>query len=285
MMSRASFLVTLPLLAILSIGLVPLVTILAWSFWTWDPDTYWIKPDPSLAGYTAILAAGRWTVLLSTLHKAMLAAVLCLVAAYPLAYAIHFLAGRRMKLLLMAAITIPFFTSYLIRAFSWRLVLGRTGPVNTLLVDSDLVAEPLDWLLFSDFAVMVGLVASYMPFAAFPLLLAMRRVEPSFLAAAQDLGAGFWHIVRTILVPLTRSGLFAGFLFVFVMVVGSSTEVQMLGGAGASIVSVMVNDVMRVANFPLAFAISTVVLVVLFSLVLLGNWAFRLSRLFEDAAS
>jgi putative spermidine/putrescine transport system permease protein len=284
-MSRATLLVALPLLAILLIGLAPLVTILVWSFWTWDPDTYWIKPDPSLAGYAAILVAGRWTVLLGTLGKALLASVLCLVAAYPLSYAIHFLAGRRMALLLMAAITIPFFTSYLIRAFSWRLVLGRTGPVNTLLVDSGIVAEPLDWLLFSDFAVMVGLVASYMPFAAFPLLLSMRRVEPSFLAAAQDLGAGFWRTVGTILVPLTLPGLFAGFLFVFVMVVGSSTEVQMLGGAGATIVSVMVNDVMRVANFPLAFAISTMVLMFLFAMVLIGNWAFRLSRLFEDTAS
>jgi putative spermidine/putrescine transport system permease protein len=284
-MLRTSSLIALPLAAIVLIGLAPLLTILVWSFWTWDPNTYWIKPDPSFGGYLAILDAGRWTVLLDTLGKAFLAAVLCLVTAYPLAYAIHFLSGRRMALLLMAAITIPFFTSYLIRAFSWRLVLGRTGPLNTFLVDMGVVSEPLDWLLFSDFAVMVGLVASYMPFAAFPLLLSMRRVEPSYLAAAQDLGAGFWRIFRTILVPLTFPGLFAGFLFVFVMVVGSSTEVQMLGGAGASIVSIMVNDVMRVANFPLAFAISTIVLIILFAMVLVGNRLFRLSRLFEESAS
>jgi putative spermidine/putrescine transport system permease protein len=284
-MSRAPSLIALPLVAILLVGLAPLLTILVWSFWTWDPNTYWITPDPSLAGYAAILDAGRWTVLLDTMVKALLAALLCLVFAYPLAYVIHFLAGRRTSLLLMAAITIPFFTSYLIRAFSWRLVLGRTGPLNTFLQDAGLISEPLDWLLFSDFAVMVGLVASYMPFAAFPLLLSMRRVEPSYLAAAQDLGAGFWRTLRTIILPLTFPGLFAGFLFVFVMVVGSSTEVQMLGGAGASIVSIMVNDVMRVANFPLAFAISTIVLVILFGMVLMGNRVFRLSRLFEGTAS
>jgi putative spermidine/putrescine transport system permease protein len=284
-MSRAASLIALPLVVMLLVGLAPLLTILVWSFWTWDPNTYWIKPDPSLAGYAAILQAGRWTVLLDTMGKALLAALLCLVFAYPLAYVIHFLAGRRTSLLLMAAITIPFFTSYLIRAFSWRLVLGRTGPLNTFLQQTGLISEPLDWLLFSDFAVMVGLVASYMPFAAFPLLLSMRRVEPSYLAAAQDLGAGFWRTVRTIILPLTFPGLFAGFLFVFVMVVGSSTEVQMLGGAGASIVSIMVNDVMRVANFPLAFAISAIVLVILFAMVLIGNRIFRLSRLFEGAAS
>lgn len=199
-----------------------------------------------------------------------------------MAYAIHFMARPSMAALLMALITIPFFTSYLIRAFSWRLVLGRNGPVNDGLLALGLVDAPLDWLLFSNFAVMVGPVASYLPFAAFPLILAMRRVEPNLLTAVQDLGAGFWRIFATVLLPLMLSGVFAGFLFVFVMVVGSSTEVQMLGGAGASIVSVMINDVMRVANFPLAFAISTVVLTLLLALVLIGNGLFQLARLFED---
>ncbi|MGQ0565513.1 MAG: ABC transporter permease [Gemmobacter sp.] len=170
--------------------------------------------------------------LLDTLAKAAFGAGLCVGLAYPLAYAIHFLAGRRLALLLMAAITVPFFASYPIRAFSWRLVLGRNGPINTALVQSGITDAPVDGLLFSDFAVMVGLVASYMPFAAFPLLLAMRRISPGHLAAAQDLGAGFWHCIRTIAVPLTLPGLFAGFLFVFAMIAGSSTEVQMLGGRG-----------------------------------------------------
>jgi ABC-type spermidine/putrescine transport system permease subunit I len=281
-MQRAILLVSVPALVILVLGLAPLVTVVVWSFWTWDPQTYWITPDPSLAGYAAILDAGRWTVLVATLAKALLASGLCLVMGYPLAYAIQFMARPRLAMVLTALITIPFFTSYLIRAFSWRLFLGRTGPVNDALTGLGLVEAPLDWLLFSNFAVMVGLVASYLPFAVFPIMLAMRRVEPNLLAAAQDLGAGFWRILATVLLPLTLSGVFAGFLFVFVMVVGSSTEVQMLGGAGASIVSVMINDVMRVANFPLAFAISTVVLAVLLLLVLIGNRLFRLAKLFED---
>jgi ABC-type spermidine/putrescine transport system permease subunit I len=223
-------------------------------------------------------------VIFTTLAKAFASAVLCLLIAYPTAYAVHFLAGRRLSITLLALITIPFFTSYLIRSFSWRLVLGRAGVINSLLQDFGIVDAPVDWLLFSNFAVLIGLVASYLPFATFPLLLSMRRVDPTYLAAAQDLGAGFWNSLTTILIPLTRSGIFAGFLFVFVMVVGSSTEVQMLGGAGASIVSVMINDVMRVANYPLAFAISTIVLVVIFGFVLIGNRIFGLASLFEDQA-
>lgn len=278
----SSVLMTPPLLAILAFGLVPLTIVVVWSFWSWDPSTYWIKPDLSLLGYAGILEAGRWTVIVSTLAKAFGTALLCLLIAYPTAYAVHFLAGRRLSILLLALITIPFFTSYLIRSFSWRLVLGRTGVLNTWLQDLGITNAPLDWLLFSNFAVIVGLVASYLPFATFPLLLSMRRVDPTFLAAAQDLGAGFWKSLTSILLPLTMSGIFAGFLFVFVMVVGSSTEVQMLGGAGASIVSVMINDVMRVANYPMAFAISTIVLIVIFGLVLIGNRIFGLASLFED---
>lgn len=271
-----------PLLAILAFALVPLIVVVVWSFWSWDPVTYWIKPDLSLAGYAGILEAGRWTVIVSTLVKAFGTALLCLLIAYPTGYAIHFLAGRRLNVILLALITIPFFTSYLIRSFSWRLVLGRTGIINDWLQGVGIIDAPLDWLLFSNFAVIVGLVASYLPFAIFPLLLSMRRVDPTYLAAAQDLGAGFWKGLTTILLPLTKSGIFAGFLFVFVMVVGSSTEVQMLGGAGASIVSVMINDVMRVANYPMAFAISTIVLAVIFGLVLIGNRIFGLASLFED---
>ena len=275
-------LMSAPVLAIALLGIAPLVVVVAWSFWAWDPSTYWIKPELSFAGYAGILEAGRWTVILSTMFKAALTAIICLLIAYPTAYAVQFLASRRLAMIMLALMTIPFFTSYLIRSFSWRLVLGRTGVINTFLQDIGLTSAPIDWLLFSDFAVIVGLVASYLPFATFPLILSMQRVDPVLISAARDLGAGFWTVLRTVLLPLTRSGIFAGFLFVFVMAVGSSTEVQMLGGAGASIVSVMISDVMRVANFPLAFAISTVVLVVIFGLVLIGDRRLGLARLFED---
>lgn len=279
---RRVLLIVPPLAVVIILGVVPLALVVVWSFWTWDPATYWIKPDFSLAGYAAILDAGRWGVILSTLAKSFSAALLCCLFAYPLAYAIHVMSSPRLRMWLLTLMTIPFFTSYLIRAFSWRLVLGRTGAINTLLQTLHITDAPLDWLLFSNFAVMIGFIASYLPFAVFPLLLSMRRVDPDLMAAARDLGAGFWRAFFTVLVPLTYAGLFAGFLFVFVMVAGSSTEVQMLGGAGASIVSVMINDVMRVANYPLAFAISVVMLATIFGMVLIGNSIFKLSGLFEE---
>ncbi|WP_371171644.1 ABC transporter permease [Aliiroseovarius sp. 2305UL8-7] len=270
------------MLMILALGIVPLAVVLVWSFWAWDPATYWIKPELSFDAYAAIGEAGRWKVLIATFVKSAAAAVFCVLVGYPAALAIHFVASRRWAFILMAAFTIPFFTSYLIRAFSWRLVLGRKGLVNNTLMELGLIADPLDWLLFSDFAVMVGLVASYLPFVVFPILLSLSRVEPNYLAASQDLGAGFWTMLGTVILPLSKPGIFAGFLFVFVMAAGSSTEVKMLGGAGASMISIMITDVMRVVNFPLAFAISAVTLVALFAVVLIGERIFGLTRLFED---
>ncbi|MZR29840.1 ABC transporter permease [Sneathiella litorea] len=282
-MNRTVLLLATPAIAVIGLlCLAPLVLVVVWSFWTWDPSTYWIKPDLSFAAYEAIFEAGRWKVLLDSIIKALLTGLICLVIGYPAAYCIHFLAGNRSAFLLMGLFTIPFFTSYLIRSFSWRLVLGRNGMVNSTLMSTGLIDEPIEWLLFSDFAVIVGLVASYLPFVIFPLLLSMRKVEKSVLQASLDLGASFFQTLRTVLLPLTKAGCFAGFLFVFVMSLGSSTEVKMLGGAAASMISVMINDVMRVVNFPLAFAISSVVILFLLILLYVGNRHLKLAKLFED---
>ncbi len=156
---RRTLLIAPPLAVVTLLGVVPLALVFVWSFWTWDPSTYWIKPELSFAGYGAILDAGRWTVILSTLVKSFGAALLCSLLAYPLAYAIHVMSGPRVQMLLLALMTIPFFTSYLIRSFSWRLVLGRTGIINETLQALHVTSAPLDWLLFSNFAVMIGFIA------------------------------------------------------------------------------------------------------------------------------
>jgi len=137
-------------------------------------------------------------------------------------------------------------------------------------------------LLFSDFAVVLGMVAAYLPFAIIPMVLVFARIEHSVIRASQDLGAGFWMMFSSIVLPLIMPGIIAGFLFVFVVAVGTSMEIQLLGGAGASSISIMINDVMRVVNFPLSFAIATVVVIFLIVLIIIADRMLKLSRLFED---
>jgi putative spermidine/putrescine transport system permease protein len=272
----------LPVLIVLAaLSFAPLAIIFVWSFWTWDPSTYWIRPNLSVESYAALFTTGRVDVLVRSFVLALLAASLSTLMGYPIAYYMHRLARPRTTFLLLLLFTIPFFTSYIIRTFSWRFVLGRYGFVNSVLLWLHLVDHPLEWLLFSDFAVEVGLLASYFPFVIFPMLLAFRRVEPSMFKVSQDLGAGFWETLWYIVLPLTKSGIFAGFLFVFVLGLGSAVEVQILGGAGASMISIMINDVMRVVRFPLAFAISSTVILLLVGLLLIGTRFLGLSRIFE----
>lgn len=278
----AVFLALPSLVVFVGIGLIPIALIATWSLWSFDPDTYWIKPVWSLASYAALLDNGRATVLLRTAGLAALTATASTLLAVPAATLVGLLSGPRRAALLVALFTIPFFTSSLVRAFAWRLVLGREGIINNVLISVGVVHTPVEWLLFSDFAVVLGMIAAYLPFAIIPMVLVFARIEPSVIRASQDLGAGFWMMFSTIVLPLIMPGIVAGFLFVFVIAVGTSMEIQLLGGAGASSISIMINDVMRVVNFPLAFAIATVVVIFLIALIIIANRTLKLSRLVED---
>src|SRR6267154_124137 len=261
---RAAFFLALPSLVVfIGIGFVPLALVAIWSLWSFDPDTYWIKSVWTLASYAGLLKSGRADVLLQTTGLAALTATASTLLAVPAATVIGLLSGPRRAALLLALFTIPFFTSGLVRAFAWRLVLGREGVVNATLMS-------------------LGIVAAYLPFAVIPTVLAFARIDRSVIHASQDLGAGFWTTFSTIILPLIMPGIVAGFLFVFVVAIGTSMEVQLLGGAGASSISIMINDVLRVVNFPLAFAIATVVITLLIVLIAIANHALGLSRLFES---
>jgi putative spermidine/putrescine transport system permease protein len=283
---RATFLLALPAFAVfISIGFVPLAFVAVWSLWSFDPDTYWIKPVWSLASYAAILKNGRAAVLLQTAGLAALTATISTLLAVPAATIIGLLSGPRRATLLLALFTIPFFTSGLVRAFAWRLVLGREGIVNNGLISLGVVRTPVEWLLFSDFAVVLGMVAAHLPLAIIPIVMAFARIENSVIRAGQDLGAGFWTMFSSIVLPLIMPGVLAGFLFVFVVAIGTSMEIQLLGGAGASSIAIMINDVLRVVNFPLAFAISTVVAILLIAVIIVADRALEFSRLFEDRSA
>jgi len=283
--SPAAFYLALPTyLIVLALAVAPLALLVFWSFWRYDPATYWIKPDFSFDAYRTIVTSGRLQVIIKTARIAATTTALALLLSYPIAYFMHRLAGARLRALLSLLFLVPFFTSYIVRTFAWRLILGRLGLVNTMLQTLGVIRRPLEWLLFDEFAVQVGLLASYLPFMIFPILLSMTRIEGSVLEASEDLGASWWQTLRHVVIPLTAPGIFAGSLFVFVMALGSSVEVQLLGGAAASMIAIMIMDVMRVLNFPLAFAISTLVLALLVALLVIGNRYLGLSALFRSVS-
>ncbi|HEV8340262.1 MAG TPA: ABC transporter permease [bacterium] len=282
---RTTALLSLPvLLAVAGLAVLPLVMIVIWSFWRWDPSIYWMRPAFALDAYGSVFGTDRFVVMVRTVRLAVVTAALALFLGYPVALFMERFAASRQRNVLMLLFLVPFFTSYVVRTFAWRLILGRTGLLNTLLIRLGVLSDPLEWLLFSEFSVQVGLLASYLPFMIFPLLLSFGRIDRSFIEASEDLGASFSQTFRHVILPLSAPGVFAGFLFVFVMALGSSVEVQFLGGAAQSMIAIMIQDVMRVLNFPLAFAISTSVIVLLVALLILGSRILGLDRLFSSMA-
>jgi ABC-type spermidine/putrescine transport system permease subunit I len=282
---RTTALLSLPvLLTVAGLAILPLVMIVIWSFWRWDPSIYWMRPAFALDAYRSVFGTDRFVVMVRTVRLAVVTAALALFLGYPVALFMERFAASRQRNVLMLLFLVPFFTSYVVRTFAWRLILGRTGLLNTLLIRLGVLSDPLEWLLFSEFSVQVGLLASYLPFMIFPLLLSFGRIDRSFIEASEDLGASFSQTFRHVILPLSAPGVFAGFLFVFVMALGSSVEVQFLGGAAQSMIAIMIQDVMRVLNFPLAFAISTSVIVLLVALLILGSRILGLDRLFSSVA-
>jgi putative spermidine/putrescine transport system permease protein len=283
---RPAFLLSLPaLIVLIGIGLIPLVLTAFWSFWSFDQETYWMKPVLTLDSYRALADTGRLPVFVRTTGLAALSAAFCTILAFPTSIVIGLMSRPRSAATLMVLFTMPFLTSGLIRSFAWRLVLGRAGIVNSALVGLGLVDQPIEWLLFSNFAVTVGMIAAYLPFAVVPMVLVLARIEPSVIRASQDLGAGSWTTLRRIVLPLAMPGVIAGFLFVFVVALGTSTEIQLLGGAGDSSIAIMINDVMRVVDFPLAFAIATAVVFFMSVILLLADRMLQLSRIFGELGS
>ncbi|MBA7542898.1 hypothetical protein ES705_35223 [subsurface metagenome] len=268
-----------PALFVIILGVFPLVLIIIWSFW--EPTTYWIKPDLTIAAYEKFITLERYVTFLKTLRVSFTVTLLALIIGYPIAYFIRKIVNERYRNVLLFAFIIPFFLSYIVRVFSLRLILGRYGVINNILVWMGLISEPLEGLLFSEVAVHIGLLSSYLPFMIFPIVLSIERVGESTIEASQDLGATFIHTLIRVIIPLTKPGIFAGCIFVFVSSLGSTVEWDLLGGVGEFATPQMLDSLMTALKFPSAFAISALTLAITMGALVLGFKFAKIGELFE----
>jgi len=144
-----------------------------------------------------------------------------------------------------------------------------------------LISTPIEVLLFNEVAVHIGLLSSYLPFMIFPIVLSIERVGDSTVEASQDLGATFFQTVIKIIIPLTKPGIFAGCIFVFVSSLGSTVEWDLLGGVSELSTQQMLDSLMAALKFPSAFAISTLILAITMVALLLGFKYAKIGELFE----
>jgi ABC-type spermidine/putrescine transport system permease subunit I len=238
----------------------------------WERAGLRMRPAFSLASYAAFFSGVRLGVLERSLLIAAETTLLSLLIAYPIAYVLAMKASRNVARLVLLLFTIPFLVNYIIRTFSWSFLLSRTGPINQLLIASGVTQAPVDWLLYSDVAVLVGLVTSYMPFMVFPLWLSLVGIERSLIQASWLLGAGPARTFLRVTLPLSLPGVFAAVIFGFVGSFGESAVPVILGGTGYQLIGNEITSTLDVLNYPLAAAISTVV-VVLMLLLMIGWYA------------
>lgn len=216
---------------------------------------------PSLAQYQLLTEKANYFRLLATsIGVAFVVATAATILAFPVAYFLAFKAGNRAGVYL-ALLLVPFWTSFLLRVMAWKVMLGSNGVINSLLISAGAITEPLQFLLYNRFAVIVTLIYVWIPFITLPILAALQRIDRSLFEAAADLGSTpprrFWRITR----PLALPGVLAGFFMCFIPTVGEYVTPLLVGGSAGSMYGNLIQDFFgKAANWPLGAAMSLIML-------------------------
>ena len=239
---------------------VPIATIVVVSFF--DYNTTQIIPAFLWQNYDELLTSPvTWKTYLQTLEFALITWALTLVIGFTVAYFLAFhVQSVTWQTVLFLVCTIPFWTSNIIRMISWIPFLGRNGLLNTALLNIGLIHQPLEFLLFSDFAVVLAYVHLYTLFMVVPIFNSMMRIERSLLEAALDAGASGWQTLWNVIVPLCKPGIAIGSIFVVTIVMGDFVTVRLMSGGQSASVGLMMMNAMSLLQYPAAAANAVVLL-------------------------
>ena len=260
----------LPLaLVFLVFFLVPLALTVMVSFW--DYTEYSLVPAFTLRSYVEMFdgcveklpdLCVTLKTYLSTLKFCVSVWLISLGVGFFIAYFLAFhVRSTAMQVALFLVCTVPFWTSNVIRTISWIPLLGRNGLINTALVKAGIINTPIEWLIFSDFSVIVALVHLYALFMIVPIFNSMMRIDRSLLEAARDSGASGWQTIWNVVIPLSKPGIVIGSIFVITIVMGDFVTVGVMGGQQIASVGKVINTQMGALQFPPAAANSVILLV------------------------
>jgi spermidine/putrescine transport system permease protein len=266
-MKRLRALFLLPAWAFtLLLFLGPMLIIVAYSFQS--KGIYGGVVEPwNLENYTRLFDPLYGVILLRSFVMAGAATAGCIVLAFPLALYIARSGTRRS--LLLNLVMLPFWTSFLVRTYAWMFLLRDTGLLNSALLALGLIAEPLP-LLYNDWAVIVGLIYGYLPFAVLPLYSNLERLDKSLFEAAADLGAKPWEAILHVILPLTAPGMRAAGVLVFIPCLGAYLTPDLLGGGKSMMIGNLVqNQFTSARDWPFGSALS----LALMAIVMLLLWA------------
>ena len=259
--SRRGLLLALPSYVYLIIFFViPLFIVLVYSFATRNRFGGTDLSGWNLESYERIAEPIVRTILFRSLWLAFLTTVICLLIAYPFAY---FLSTRRpaIRNVMLVFVMIPFWTNFLVRNFAWRVILGNEGPLTKT---TEFLGLGTQELLFSQKAVVLGLVYGYLPFMILPLYAAIERIDGQLIEASRDLYGSVWQSFRNVLLPLSMPGVIAGSILVFIPSMGAYVTPEILGGAKTTLLgSYIVTQFLTARNWPFGAALSFVLMAIM----------------------
>lgn len=240
---------------------VPILTIVVVSFW--DYDAVRIIPDFVLTNYQELLFSPvTWATYGQTVLFSAITWAITLLIGFPVAYFLAFhVRSATWQTVLFLVCTIPFWTSNVIRMISWIPFLGRNGLLNSALLNLRIIDQPLEFLLFSDFAVVLAYVHLYALFMVVPIFNSMMRIDRSLIEAARDAGGSGAQILRTVIIPLCKPGIAIGSIFVITIVMGDFVTVRLMSGGQSASVGLMMMNAMSLLQYPAAAANAVALLI------------------------
>ncbi len=264
-----------PMIWVCTFLLVPYILLFCYSFWTVSPSQT-VVHHWNLDNYRELFRVHIYAqTLLRSMGIALRVMLFSLLLGYPLAYYLSFHSGARKNLLYQLAI-IPLWVSYLVRAYAWKTILGSDGVLNTLLQYTQITHHPLNFLLYSPFAVVLTLTHIYTPFALLPIYASLEHIPRNLVEASHDLGASPWQTFWRVIFPLSIPGVLAGATFAFVLSLGDFLAPLLLGGPSGIMISNIVVSLFGAAyNWPLGAAISLCMLAIVVGLLFFSE---RLER-------
>jgi len=253
---RTGWLLLAPLVAwALAFVVAPAVIMLVYSFAS-RGTLGGVVYDFTLDNYRSVGDPVYLQIVFRSIGYAALTTAICLLSGYPVAYLIG-RADERWRNLLLMAVMVPFWTSFLIRTYAWVTILKSEGLLNSLLIQLRFIAEPLE-MLYTPGAVVLGLVYTFLPFMILPIYTSVEKLEGALIEAALDLGAGPLRAFSRVIVPLTSPGIAAGVLLVFVPALGIFAVNDILGGGRVDMIGNIIENQFKTArNWPFGAALGT----------------------------
>lgn len=283
MKKRNKYFLIAPLLIWLLLFLIlPYLFILTQSVLATD-DFGDIIYDFNLDSYVKIVANPLYyQTLIRTFLYAIIVALVCILLSLPLAYFIAFKVKKH-KSFYYTLIVLPFWMSYIVRAYAWKIILGQEGILNTSLLNLGIIKSPLQFLLYSDFSVILCLIYIFLPFVCIPIYTSFEQISKSLIEASKDLGANSWDTFSKVIFPLVLPGIISGGTLALVLTLGDFLAASLLGGPNTLFISNIVQNLFGTSNDkPLGSAIGVVLLILVF---LLLHFSAKYEKKHETQAS